>query len=141
VRADGRAVVLIAAIEQKSLGVVHLLLSLTGRPWSRVLPMGRRRTHDKHLPRGVTLEWGTYYFRGPDRQRLNLGRDFADAMRRYGELFRETPLTTFGAVLDRCMNEITPKKAPRTQTHERGYIGTLRSVFGGNHACDVRAAA
>lgn len=44
--------------------------------------------HDKHLPRGVTLEWGTYYFRGPDRQRSNLGRDFADAMRQYGELFR-----------------------------------------------------
>jgi hypothetical protein len=28
------------------------------------------------------------------------------------------------------MNEITPKKAPRTQTDERGYIGTLRSVLG-----------
>jgi hypothetical protein len=61
---------------------------------------------------------------------LNLGRDFAEAMRQYGELFRETPLTTFGAVLDRYMNEITPKKAPRTQTDERGYIATLRSVFG-----------
>ena len=92
--------------------------------------MGRRRSHDKHLPRGVTLEWGTYYFRGTDRKRLNLGRDFADAMRQYGELFRETPLTTFGAVLDRYMREITPKKAPRTQIDERGYIATLRGVFG-----------
>jgi hypothetical protein len=52
-------------------------------------------------------------------------------MRQYGELFRETPLTTFGAVLDRYTSELTPKKAPRTQTDERGYIGTLRSVFGG----------
>jgi hypothetical protein len=92
--------------------------------------MGRRRTHDKHLPRGVTLEWGTYYFRGPDRKRLNLGRDFAEAMRQYGELFRETPLATFGAVLDRYMREITPKKAPRTQIDERGYIATLRGVLG-----------
>ena len=45
------------------------------------MPMGRRRSHDKHLPQGVTLEWGTYYFRGPDRKRLSLGRDFAEAMR------------------------------------------------------------
>ena len=49
---------------------------------------------------------------------MNLGRDFADAMHQYGELFRDTPLTTFGAVLDRYMREITPKKAPRTQTDE-----------------------
>jgi hypothetical protein len=51
-------------------------------------------------------------------------------MREYGELFRGTPLTTFGAVLDRYMREITPKKAPRTQIDERGYIATLRGMFG-----------
>jgi integrase len=92
--------------------------------------MGRRRKHNKHLPRGVTLEWGTYYFRGPDKRRLNLGRDFAEAMAKYGALFRDLPLTTFGAVLDRYQREVTPKKAPRTQTDELGYIANLRAVFG-----------
>ena len=131
VRADGRAVVLTAAIEQQLAGRRTSGAGLTGRPWSS-LPcrwVAADRTTNT-CPRGVTLEWGTYYFRGPDRKRLNLGRDFADAMRQYGELFRETPLTTFGAVLDRYMREITPKKAPRTQIDEHGYISTLRGMFG-----------
>jgi integrase len=92
--------------------------------------MGRIKKHNRHLPRGMSLEWGTYYFRGPDRKRLSLGRDFADAMRKYGELFRDAPLTTFGAVLDRYLQQVTPKKAERTQVDERGYIGKLRVVFG-----------
>jgi len=95
------------------------------------VPMGRRRQKNKHLPRGVSLESGTYYFRGPDRARLRLGRDFADAMRSYGELFRDEPLTTFGAVLDRYQREVTPKKAPRTQVDERRYLAKLRETFGG----------
>ena len=92
--------------------------------------MGRHKTKNKHLPRGVSLEHGSYYFRGPDRKRLNLGRDFADAMRTYGELFRDAPLSTFGDVLSRYQREVTPRKAPRTQTDELGYLATLRAVFG-----------
>lgn len=95
------------------------------------MPMGRRRKKNTHLPRGVSLEWGSYYFRGPDRKRLKLGRDFAEAMRRYGELFRDEPLTTLGAVLDRYQREITPAKAARTQVDERRYLAKLREVFGG----------
>jgi integrase len=92
--------------------------------------MGRHKKHNRHLPRGMSLEWGTYYFRGTDRRRTNLGRDFADAMRKYGELFRDVPLSTFAAVLDRYLQQITPKKAARTQVDERRYIGKLRAVFG-----------
>ena len=51
-------------------------------------------------------------------------------MHRYGELFRDVPLSTFGMVLDRYQREVTPRKAPRTQTDELGYIGKLRAVFG-----------
>jgi hypothetical protein len=94
------------------------------------MPMGRHKKHNRHLPQGTSLEWGTYYFRGADRKRVNLGRDFADAMRRYGEFFRDTPLTTFGAVLNRYLQQVTPKKAARTQVDERRYIGKLREVFG-----------
>ena len=92
--------------------------------------MGRKRTRDKHLPRGVTHEHGAYYFRGADRKRIHLGCDFADAMTRYGDMFRQAPLSTFGAVLDRYLQQVTPKKAPRTQTDETKYIATIRSVFG-----------
>lgn len=94
------------------------------------MDVGRRRIHNTHLPRGVTLERGSYFFRGYDRKRLNLGRGFADAMIRYGELHRDDPLKTFGDVLDRYLREVTPGKAPRTQVDERAYIGRLRAVFG-----------
>lgn len=94
------------------------------------MPMGRHKKHNRHLPQGMSLEWGTYYFRGVDRKRMSLGREFADAMRKYGEMFRDTPLTSFGAVLNRYLQTVTPKKAERTQVDERRYIGKLREVFG-----------
>jgi integrase len=94
------------------------------------VPMGRRRTRDKHLPALVSIEGGRYYFRKGKEPRIDLGRDFATAMSKYGELFRDVPLTTFGEVLDKYQREITPKKAPRTQLDEGGYISKLREVFG-----------
>lgn len=95
------------------------------------MPMGRRRTHDKHLPRGVTLEWGTYYFRGADRKRVSLGRDFADAMRQYGELFRETPLTTFGSICDKYLQSIEfTTRSERTRKDYLRYLVPMRAVFG-----------
>jgi hypothetical protein len=51
-------------------------------------------------------------------------------MRKYGELFRAVPLATFGDVLDRYLQLVTPSKAKRTQKDERQYIGTIRLVFG-----------
>jgi integrase len=92
--------------------------------------VGRHKKNNRHLPRGVTLEHGAYFYRGPDRKRINLGRDFAGAMIRYGEMFRDDPLSSFGAVLDRYLREITPAKAERTQIDERRYIGVLRALFG-----------
>ncbi|MEO8466737.1 MAG: tyrosine-type recombinase/integrase [Gammaproteobacteria bacterium] len=92
--------------------------------------MGRRRTHDKHLPRGMTLERGSYFYRGADRKRVNLGRDFADAMARYGELFREAPLSTFGVLLDRYLQLVLPGKAAATRASQLPQAATIRAVFG-----------
>ena len=94
------------------------------------MTVGRRRKHNKHLPAGVTLERGAYYFRGADRRRISLGRVFADAMAAYGDMFRDTPLSDFGDLLDRYQQLVTCKKAPRTQKDEISYIANLRSVFG-----------
>jgi integrase len=99
--------------------------------------MGRRRSHDKHLPALVSFERHTYYFRRGKEPRVNLGRDFADAMRRYGELLGPSPLSKFAEVIDRYQREITPRKAERTQEDELGYLGKLRSVFGGMAPRDI----
>jgi integrase len=78
----------------------------------------------------MTLERGSYYFRGPDRKRVNLGHDYADALARYADFFRDVPLSTFGAVLDRYVQHVVPKKAKRTQVDNARYMAVIRAVFG-----------
>ena len=92
--------------------------------------MGRHRKHNKHLPRGVTLEWGAYFYRGADRKRVHLGRSFAEAMAKYGEMLGESPLSMFGDVLDRYLRSEVPKKAPATQRDNVHEMKSIRAVFG-----------
>lgn len=93
--------------------------------------MGRNRRHNKHLPRGVTLERGSYFFRGPDRKRINLGRDFADAMSKYGTMLGEAPLTTVGGICDRYLQSVEfAALSARTRKDYLRYMTTIREVFG-----------
>ena len=94
------------------------------------MPMGRHRKSDKHLPALVSLERGTYYFRSGKSPRVTLGRDFADAMRRYGELVAPAPMATMVGVIDRYKREQLPSKAERTQAEYRVILDELRTVFG-----------
>lgn len=94
------------------------------------MSMGRRRKHNKHLPRGVTLEHGSFYFRGSDRKRLNLGRDFAQAMTAYREILGKPTVVTFGDVLDRYLRTEVPKKAPATRKDNIQHMQAVRRVFG-----------
>ena len=94
------------------------------------MPMGRHRKRDKHLPALVSLERGTYYFRSGKSPRVNLGRDFADAMRRYGALVAPAPMATMVGVIDRYKREQLPSKAERTQAEYRVILDELRTVFG-----------
>jgi integrase len=94
------------------------------------MPMGRHRKSDRHLPALVSLERGTYYFRSGKSPRVNLGRDFADAMRRYGALVAPAPMATMVGVIDRYKREQLPSKAERTQAEYRAILDELRTVFG-----------
>jgi hypothetical protein len=97
------------------------------------MPMGRRRTQNRPLPALVSIEGGTYYFRRGKAPRVDLGREFADAMRRYGELLGDVPLAKWNDVFDRYQREVIPHKAPRTQTDELRHLGILRAVLGPIH--------
>lgn len=41
---------------------------------------------DHHLPKGVTFDYGSYYYRGADRRRVNLGRHLPEALAHAGRL-------------------------------------------------------
>lgn len=93
--------------------------------------MGRRRKHNLHLPRGMSLERGAYYLRTAAK-RTPLGRDFAAAMALYGRLMHaHWQGTTVGDILKRYLAEVTPlKRSETTQADERRAIARLAAVFG-----------
>jgi integrase len=88
------------------------------------MPVGRKKKHNKHLPRGVTHEHGAYYFRGPDRKRVRLGSALGEALAHWATIIQPEPgsITTLHDAFERYKLEELPKKAPKTQT---GYLYML----------------
>lgn len=99
--------------------------------------MGRRRKHNLHLPRGMSLERGAYYLR-TSTKRTPLGRDFAAAMATYGRLMHaHWQGTTVGDVLKRYLQEVVPLKSQTTQVDEKRAIARLVAVFGDMRPSDL----
>jgi integrase len=100
--------------------------------------VGRTRTQTT-LPKYVIKYHGAYYYRGPATQwkRLNLGRDFADAMTKFGSLYREAGLGTMADVFDKYEQTVVPSKADATQASNRFELGNLRKVFAKMRPTDV----
>lgn len=99
--------------------------------------MGRRRKHNLHLPRGMSLERGAYYLRTATK-RTPLGRDFAAAMALYGRLMHaHWQGTTVGDILKRYLQEVVPLKVETTQVDEKRAIARLVAVFGDMRPSDL----
>lgn len=109
--------------------------------------MGRKRIRDKHLPRGVTLRHGAYYFAPKPSERdrfggkylIHLGRDLAVAMARYAEVVESRPAR--GTLADIWADYLVhiqavdrrtgrPRNAARTIKDKAEYWRTLSPVFG-----------
>ncbi len=101
--------------------------------------MGRKRKNRKDLPARMYVSHGAYYLVGQDSKWHHLGRDYAKAMAKYGELMQPPgPTLRMGDLMDRYMKEIAPKKAPRTYKNNLNEVRTLRKVFGRMRPSDVR---
>lgn len=94
--------------------------------------MARRRSKDKHLPRRMYLRRGAYYFVEAGTERwIPLGRDYAKAFAKYGELTDvDRPCETMNDVINRYRIEILPKKAATTQRGERAQLTRLAKWCG-----------
>lgn len=96
--------------------------------------MGRPRTKDRHLPERVYFEEGRYRYKPKGAKPVELGTDFAEAMKLYGETIAPT-LTpkanpvTMGDWGDTYMLKVVPLKAPRTQRDNKVEWGFLRPAF------------
>jgi integrase len=92
--------------------------------------VGRKRKHNKHLPRRVYVRRGKYYFAQPDGPWVPLGDDYGSALRAYAELVGEQPIGTLSDLFDRYAREIIPGKAPRTRKDQLAQLELLRIAFG-----------
>lgn len=93
--------------------------------------MGRIRIARKDLPRRMYFDHGAYYFRGKDNKRVTLGRDYAEAMRKYVDLVQPAPTRQrLGDVMDVYLREKVPAKRERTRADYLDAITRLRPVFG-----------
>src|SRR5689334_4237775 len=103
--------------------------------------MGRARVHRKDLPRGMSFEHGSYYFRGKDRKRINLGADMGEAIRAYADLVQPVlGRQNVSAIMDAYAAEKIPALKPRTQTDYYEAISRLRPVFGDMWPEDIEPA-
>ena len=94
--------------------------------------MGRRRKFDKHLPQRMYLRRGSYYLvEAQSNKWINLGRDFASAMAKYGELAGPTRVCiTISDVIKRYRLDVLPHKAQKTQKEQGRQLDRLADVFG-----------
>lgn len=94
--------------------------------------MGRRRRHDKHLPRRMYLRRGSYYFVTPAGKWEPLGKDLGEALAAYGrKIGGSWSGRTLGDVIDRYRTEVLPlKRSEHTRDDEGAQLNRLKLVFG-----------
>ena len=102
-----------------------------------IASVGRKRKANKHLPRRVYIEGGTYYFRVQNKKRVRLGKTLADAMAAWAELIEPDAgsLKTMSDVFDRYKLEVMPRKKSQTAIYAFKY---LAFVFGDMPPRDVK---
>ena len=97
--------------------------------------MGRTRTTNKDLPRGMQLKDGRYYHVTTitTRKWTPLGRDRATALLAWARLEGAEPdrsVKTFASIALRYEREVIPTKARRTQVDNLKELARLSAVFG-----------
>lgn len=105
------------------------------------MPMGRRRTKNLHLPQGMALKRGRYYF---GRNQEFIGDTFADAMEVYAEKIAakagQRPETFGDLVTAYFVSKTYRAKAVRTRKDNMAEYEALSPVFGAAPLGKVRPA-
>jgi integrase len=106
--------------------------------------MARQRESNLHLPKYVTINHGSYWFKPPDfdkRVRICAVGDDQELYAYLAKYFEgkqvSGPVTTMNDVFDRYQREIVPQLAPRTQKDYHKHLNKLREVFGHMRPDDV----
>lgn len=100
--------------------------------------MGRRRKNNFNLPPRMYLKHGAYYYVSRENKWLRLSDDKSIAFSKWAEIEGETPIVdgsekplvgSMGALIDKYMIEIAPKKAKSTYSGNLTEAKNLKIVF------------
>jgi len=105
------------------------------------MPVGRTRTRDRHLPRGVYLHHGAYWYRwyeGGKKRSKRLAVKYPEALAQLSLLLKSvTERLTVEALVARYELEQLPKKAETSRRNERYRLPTLVKCFGKMRPDDI----
>lgn len=96
------------------------------------MPVGRRRKHNKHLPKRVYLKHGAYFFEDPrTRQWIRLGASLGEMFTAYAALVAAPPAArTVADLVLRYRAEVLPAKGQRTQRDHARYLTWIEAYAG-----------
>lgn len=109
--------------------------------------MGRRRTKNLNLPPRMYQKHGAFYYVDRQNKWIRLSADKAEALAKWAEIEGETPVDgsaerqrpgTVGALIERFLVEIAPRKAKLTYRDYCIQAENLMKVFGKMPAAAVR---
>jgi hypothetical protein len=108
--------------------------------------MGRPRTSNKHLPKGISIIHGSYWFKPPGKgakrvRVCTVGQDVELYTFLANQAKPAGPVRTMADLFDRYEREVIPTLEPRTQKDYRRHLLTLRSTFGHMPPNDVKPLA
>lgn len=93
--------------------------------------MGRKRKHDKHLPRRVYISHGAFYFVDANNKWHPLGRTEHEMFTNLARLkLSHDKKHTMAAIMARYESEVLPTKAPATSRTQAGQLRRLVAAFG-----------
>ena len=106
------------------------------------MPVGRHRTHDKHLPRGVYLKHGAYYlvrYEAGRKRWTRLGSEYSTALAALARMVAaRSDVVSISTLAARYETDMLPRKTPTTQEAERYRLRRIVAVFGELAPTDLR---
>jgi hypothetical protein len=103
--------------------------------------MGRHKRRHRHLPPRMRFAHGAYYHadaRGGRKPWVLIGKSYADAIVRYGQLEAVAAnRRDFDALATKYLAEELPSRSATTQTVYRSMLAKLRAVFGAVLPADI----
>lgn len=102
--------------------------------------MGRKRSTNLHLPKGMAVNNGSYWYKATGAKAVRVCKvgEESEMYRYYADRLKPTgPIVYMSEIFDKYLVEVIPTFAPKTQIDYRRMLKKLREVFGEMKPADI----